>query len=208
MQLKLLQVGEPVLRQKARPLTAEEISSKSIQDLIVSMQQTLRDAPGVGLAAPQIGMPVQLAIIEDIAEYHHELSTEELEERERRPVPFHVIINPQITPLDNVPVEFFEGCLSLSGFTALVPRTREVLVEYLDQNGQSQTIRASGWYARILQHEIDHLHGTIYIDRMISRSFMSLENYKQYWKDRGIRELRKRFAGKSNFVPIREPSTI
>ena len=204
MQLQLLQVGEPVLRQEARPLTPEEITSKSIQDLIVSMQQTLRDAPGVGLAAPQIGMPVQLAIIEDLADYHHELSPGELEERERRPVPFHVIINPQIKLLGDVPVEFFEGCLSLSGFTALVPRAREVLVECLDQYGQPQTIRASGWYARILQHEIDHLHGTIYIDRMISRSFMSLENYKRYWKDWRIRELGKRFWDKSDVVPIQE----
>lgn len=144
MRLKLLQVGEPVLRQKARPLTQEEIVSESIQDLIVSMLETLRDAPGVGLAAPQIGVSAQLAIIEDPAEYHRELSQDELTERERRPVPFHVIINPQLTLLGNTSVEFFEGCLSLSGFMALVPRPGEVLVECLDQNGNPQRIRASG----------------------------------------------------------------
>lgn len=194
MRLKLLQVGEPVLRQEARPLTQEEITSPSIQELIVSMLETLREAPGVGLAAPQVGVPIQLAIIEDLGEYHHDLSQEELAERERRPVPFHVIINPQIKPIGNHSVEFFEGCLSLSGFVALVPRARQALVECLDQNGEPQTIRASGWYARILQHEIDHLQGTIYIDRMNSRSFMTVDNYKRYWRDRGIRELRESFA--------------
>jgi peptide deformylase len=195
MQLKLLQVGEPVLRQKARPLTSEEITSQPIQELITSMQETLRDAPGVGLAAPQVGVPIQLAIIEDLAEYHRDLSPEELAEKERRPVPFHVIINPQIKPIGDAAVEFFEGCLSLSGFMALVPRAREVVVECLDLHGQPQTIRASGWYARILQHEVDHLHGTIYIDRMNSRSFMSVENHKRYWRDRGIGELGEKFAG-------------
>jgi peptide deformylase len=194
MPLKLLQVGEPVLRQKARPLTAEEIASQPIQELIASMQETLRDAPGVGLAAPQVGVPVQLAIIEDLAEYHRDLSPEELAEKERRPVPFHAIINPQIKPVGDAAVELFEGCLSLSGFMALVPRAREVVVECLDLRGRPQTIRASGWYARILQHEVDHLHGTIYIDRMNSRSFMSVENYKQYWRDRGTRESREKFA--------------
>jgi peptide deformylase len=198
MRLTLLQVGEPVLRQKARPLTSEEITSKSIQELIVSMQETLREAPGVGLAAPQIGVPIQLAIIEDLPEYHRELSQEEMAARERRPVPFHVIINPSIKPVGDMTVEFFEGCLSVNGFMALVPRAREVIVECLDEHGRSQTIRASGWYARILQHEIDHLNGTIYIDRMHSRSFMSLENYKRYWKDRAIAELRERFRGGEN----------
>jgi len=195
MRLQLLQVGEPVLRQKARPLTREEITSQPIQELITSMQETLRDAPGVGLAAPQVGMPVQLVIIEDLAEYHRDLSLEELAERERPPVPFHVIINPQIKPIGDAAVEFFEGCLSLSGFMALVPRAREVVVECLDLHGQPQTIRASGWYARILQHEVDHLHGTIYIDRMNSRSFMSVENYESCWRGLRIGELREKFAG-------------
>ena len=184
MLLKLLQAGEAVLREKARLLTREEIVSPAIQELISSMSQTLRDAPGVGLAAPQVGMPVQLAIIEDLQDYWRDLSSADLAARERRAVPFHVIANPRITQLSDSSVEFFEGCLSLSGFTAVVPRAREVVVECLDERGETKTIRASGWYARILQHEIDHLNGTLYIDRMHSRTFMSLENYKRYWKDK------------------------
>jgi len=182
MKLKLLQVGEKVLREAARPLTREEILSDATQDLICSMQETLRDAPGVGLAARQIGLPVQLAIIEDLPEYWRELSETDLATRERRAVPFHVIVNPRITHQSDDPIEFFEGCLSLAGFTASVCRSREVAVECLNEKGEARTIRASGWYARILQHEIDHLNGTLYVDRMDSRTFMSLENYKRYWK--------------------------
>jgi len=194
MILKLLQVGEPVLRDHARPLTSEEILSGPIQELISSMRETLRDAPGVGLAAPQVGLPIQLAIIEDPPEYWTELSASDLAVRERTAVPFHVIINPRITFAGEPSVEFFEGCLSLDGFTALVPRSREITVECLDERAEPKSIRASGWYARILQHEIDHLNGTIYVDRMRTRSFMSLDNYKRYWKSESVEEIRKRFG--------------
>jgi peptide deformylase len=193
MLLKLLQIGEPVLRDRARPLSSEEILSGPIQELISSMHDTLRDAPGVGLAAPQVGIPIQLAIIEDSPEYWTELSASDLAARERTAVPFHVIINPRITFAGEPSVEFFEGCLSLDGFTALVPRSREITVECLDERPETKAIRAAGWYARILQHEIDHLNGTIYVDRMRTRSFMSLDNYKRFWKSEKIEEVRKRF---------------
>jgi peptide deformylase len=104
--------------------------------------------------------------------------------RGRKPVPFHVIINPVLTLHPGSTIEFFEGCLSLAGFTAIVPRAQEVRVECLDQHGEPQVIEASGWYARILQHEIDHLNGTLYIDRMLSRSFSSVENHNRFWKDK------------------------
>ncbi len=194
MKLKLLQVGEPVLRQQARTLTREEIVSPAIQDLIASMRETLREAPGVGLAAPQIGESVQLAIIEDLPEYSHEISAEDLAARQRQPVPFQVIANPKLRIINGKSAEFFEGCLSLAGFTALVPRASEVLVECLDANGQATVIRASGWYARILQHEIDHLNGAIYIDRMYRRTFMSAENYKEHWKTQSIEAVKGRLG--------------
>jgi peptide deformylase len=190
MKLKLLQVGEPVLREQARILTPEEIVSPAIQDLIESMHETLRDAPGVGLAAPQVGESIQLAIIEDLPEYSRDISAEDLAARQRQPVPFHTIANPKLTIVNGESAEFFEGCLSLSGFTALVPRASNVVVECLDGNGQATVIRASGWYARILQHEIDHLNGALYIDRMYRRTFMSVENYKEYWKTQPIELLK------------------
>jgi peptide deformylase len=197
MRIKIANVGEPVLRGEARPLTSEEIDSQRIRDLIEHMRETLSDAPGVGLAAPQIGEPLQLAIIEDKAEYHANLSQGDLAERERSPVPFHVLINPQIHLVSQPEIAFFEGCLSLPGFTGIVPRARLVLVEALDHLGQPVRIEATGWYARILQHEIDHLRGTLYIDRMWSGSFSSLENYNRHWKSKTTTELRLAFENRS-----------
>jgi peptide deformylase len=188
--LKLFQAGEPVLRQKARELTVEEIQSEELQQLIRLMHDTLREAPGVGLAAPQIGELIQLAIIEDLPEYSRSMTAEQIAERERQAIPFHVIINPVLTPVGSPDVEFFEGCLSLTGFTALVPRYRRVRVEFLDEKASPHTIDASGWYARILQHEIDHLNGNLYIDRMHSRTFMSLDIYSRRWRDVGLQELK------------------
>ena len=167
VKLEIVQAGTPVLRQRARPLSPDEIVSREIRDLIESMRKCMHEAPGVGLAAPQVGLSLQLAVIEDREEYHKDVAEEALRERERRAVPFHVIINPKITETSGENAEFFEGCLSLSGFTALVPRARSVRVECLDERGKLKIIDASGWYARILQHEIDHLHGALYIDRMV-----------------------------------------
>lgn len=189
MRLKLLQAGEPVLRIPAQPLSMETLASREISRLIDDMRETLRDAPGVGLAAPQVGMPLQLAIIEDRPEYSKDIAPEILAERERVPVPFHVIINPVIKPIGKAKAEFFEGCLSLEGFTALVPRYRQVHVSCLDETGQTRTIEASGWYARILQHEIDHLNGALYIDHMRSRSFCTLQNFTRHWKGQSPAEL-------------------
>jgi peptide deformylase len=194
MRLKIASVGEAVLRTEARPLTGEEIRSSQTSELIEHMRETLRDAPGVGLAAPQIGLPLQLAVIEDKAEYQGTFSAAELRERERKPVPFHVLVNPQLKLISAPNVLFFEGCLSLPGFTAMVPRALRVAVDALDHKGKPIHIEASGWYARILQHEIDHLRGTLYIDRMRSRSFSSLDNYSRHWKAMFHSELLREFG--------------
>jgi peptide deformylase len=114
VKLEIVQAGDPVLRQRARPLSPKEIASKEIRSLIESMRECMYEAPGVGLAAPQVGLSLQLAVIEDRPDYHKDVPVEHLQERERRPVPFHVIINPTITAAGTEPVEFFEGCLSLS----------------------------------------------------------------------------------------------
>jgi peptide deformylase len=189
MTLDIRQVGEPVLRQRARPLTVEEIRSPAIQSLIEQMRDTMREAPGVGLAAPQIGQSMQLAVIEDREEYLEGITPAILQERERTSVPFHVIINPRLTIADEGPAVFFEGCLSLDSFAALVPRAIAVRVDCLNERGEPQVIQARGWYARILQHEIDHLNGTLYIDRMLSRSFMSIDNLTKHWADKTMRHL-------------------
>lgn len=182
MRLKVVTVGEPVLRQSAVSISKEQLLNTTIQNLIEHMRETVRDAPGVGLAAPQVGESLQLAVIEDKVEYHKLLTEAELTARGRRPIPFHVIVNPVLELLTPSTEIFFEGCLSLPGFMALIPRAKEVRVTCLDHRGEHCVIEASGWYARILQHEIDHLHGSLYIDQMQSHSFCSLENYTRYWK--------------------------
>jgi peptide deformylase len=191
MILKIRSVGEPVLRGRARALRQEEILLPSTQELIASMRETMHDAPGVGLAAPQIGLPLQLAVIEDREEYMKDISRETLAERERKPVAFEVIINPVLTLESESEVEFFEGCLSLPGLLALVPRARKVKVECLDAKGKPKVIRASGWHARILQHEIDHLSGALYVDRMRSVSLCTLENFTRHWKGKSIPEVNR-----------------
>jgi peptide deformylase len=189
MPLKIVQAGDPVLRKQSRPLTSEEIRSPSLQQLIEEMRDTMREAPGVGLAAPQIGESIQLAVIEDRAEYLNGLPEEELAERQRFAIPFHVIINPKLSFLDNSSAQFFEGCLSLEGLGAIVDRALNVRVECLNERGDQVTINAHGWYARILQHEIDHLNGTLYVDRMKSRTLTTTENMFHFWKDQTIEEV-------------------
>jgi len=186
LRLKIMQTGEPVLREEARIITPAEILSEEIQRLIHDMRDAMREAPGVGLAAPQIGQPLQLAVIEDREDLLKGYDAADLAERERRAVPFHVIINPVIAYRSDETKNFYEGCLSLPGFSAVVPRARTVRVEYLDERAQSQFVQATGWYARILQHEIDHLHGALYIDRMQSRTFTTLDNWTRLHKGKPI----------------------
>jgi peptide deformylase len=194
MTLPILQTGEPVLRQTARLLRPNEIRSREIRELIEEMKEAMYAAPGVGLAAPQIGRAIQLAVIEDREQYMKDWTTEQLAERERKPVPFQVIINPRLTLIGDEQVEFFEGCLSVQGLMALVSRSRRVRVECLDENAKPKVIEASGWYARILQHEIDHLLGTLYLDRMVSRTLMTVENYKKFWLGKGLGDLKTALA--------------
>jgi peptide deformylase len=198
VRLKIVQAGEPVLRQTARPVARAQISTDEIQRLIRMMRDTMRDAPGVGLAAPQVGVSLQLAVIEDREEYARELTPEARAERGREPVPFHVVINPELTLDHGAPVEFYEGCLSVPGFSAIVPRARSVTVHCLDESGREKVIQAEGWYARILQHEIDHLHGKLYLDRMMTRSFTTLDNLNRHWKAMPIREVRAALEGIGN----------
>jgi peptide deformylase len=196
LRLKIVQAGEEVLRQRGRELTRAEIPSPKIQQLIELMRETMRDAPGVGLAAPQIGESIQLAVIEDRAEYHRELTQEQLRERDRKPIPFHVVINPKLIITDNTSNDFFEGCLSVAGYTAIVSRAHSIAVECLNEHAESVKIEAAGWYARILQHEIDHLHGTLYVDRMAPRTWTTLENARRFWKDTSAKEIHSRMGAK------------
>jgi peptide deformylase len=192
VRLQIVQAGEQVLRAPARELSREEILEQKTRELIEHMRETMRQAPGVGLAAPQVGISLKLAVIEDREEYHKKVTAEQLAERQRKPVPFHVLINPRVVSLDDTKVEFFEGCLSVAGYSAIVPRAQAITVEYLNEFAETEKVEAVGWYARILQHEIDHLGGVLYVDRMKTRSFTTLENLDRVWKDLPIREVQAR----------------
>ena len=189
MKLAIVQAGDPVLRKQGRTLTRHEINSPSIQQLIEDMRETMREAPGVGLAAPQIGESIQLAVIEDRAEYLADVSPEQLARYQRTPVPFHVVINPRLTLVGDASAQFFEGCLSVEGFSAVVDRALDVRVECLNERGEEITIEAHGWYARILQHEIDHLNGTLYIDRMKTRTLSTVENMFRFWRGQSVLQI-------------------
>ncbi len=186
--LQIVEAGHPVLRQTARELSAEEILSPEIQSLIEQMQTTMREAPGVGLAAPQIGQSIQLIVIEDV--HHSHLTPQQLQERRRFPVPYHVVINPRLFIEEaEEKAEFFEGCLSIPELLGIVPRAAAVRVECLNERAEPVVIHAKGWYARILQHEIDHLRGTLFIDRAQSRTLTTGDNYTTFYNGMPIKEI-------------------
>lgn len=189
MRLKIYQTGEPVLRRKARPITVDELSGQPVQQLIDLMRETMRDAPGVGLAAPQVGVSIQLLVVEYTPDLLQGLPLSVKEERGCAPVPFQVIVNPVLTVKpDAGEATFFEGCMSVSGYAALVRRPLAVRVACLDEKGERRTIDAEGWYARILQHEVDHLLGTLYVDKMYTRSLMTRDYYLRNWHTKSLGE--------------------
>jgi peptide deformylase len=153
------------------------------------MRQTMYEAPGVGLAAPQIGESIQLVVIEDRPDYMAHMDPAQIAETGREPVPFHVLANPHIV-LDEVrTATYFEGCLSMGGFLGLVPRASSVHVEAMNELGEPVSIHAHGWYARILQHEVDHLRGVMCTDRMHARSLMTQQNHARHWAGSPIDEV-------------------
>jgi peptide deformylase len=187
----IVQTGDPVLRSPAQDVPVERIGTPEFKALLERMVATMRAAPGVGLAAPQIGVPWRVLVMEDRQELMAALSPQELAERERLPVPVRVFINPVLTPIGEDKVTFFEGCLSVAGFAGLVERFHEVEVSGLDENGTPQTWRVKGWPARILQHEVDHLAGTLYIDRMLTRSFGTAAQVKARFGGKPISKVKQ-----------------
>ena len=142
----IVALGNPVLRQKARKVSRID---QSIAKLVEDMIETMRDAPGVGLAAPQIGVPLQVAVVET------------------EPEQVHVIINPEIVKLDGEHL-LDEGCLSVPGYWAQVRRAERVTVKARDLKGKEIRLSGEGLFGQALQHEIDHLNGLVYVDRLDS----------------------------------------
>lgn len=185
----IVQAGHPVLRVKAAEVPAATINTPEFQQLLARMIRTMREAPGVGLAAPQIGVSQSVFVLEDRAELMSKLTEGEKRERLREPFAVRVFVNPVVKPIGEARATFFEGCLSVSGFAGLVERAAEVEVSGLDEHAQPQTWRVRGWPARILQHEYDHLQGTLYVDRMHTRSFSTAEHAKARFAGKPIAEI-------------------
>jgi peptide deformylase len=177
----IVQAGHPVLRQHAAPFEGQ-LEPDELSELIVLMRKVMHAAPGVGLAAPQLGIPLQLAVLED----QFEIDEVTAAARGRAPLEFFAVLNPSYSRLGNGTAAFFEGCLSLSGLQAVVERHDSVRLEYLTPDGGNVTKDFSGWQARIVQHETDHLHGMLYIDRAELRSLSTNSEYATRWAEPGI----------------------
>jgi peptide deformylase len=167
----IVQAGQPVLRAAAAAVGPDLLGSRTLRDLARTMTAVMRKAPGVGLAAPQIGVGLALVVLEDGEALMSKLTPAQRADRGRVPFPLTVIANPTLVTHGEGRAAFFEGCLSVPGYMALVERDLEVEVTGVDVEGAPVRWRASGWPARILQHEVDHLRGTLYVDRMITRTF-------------------------------------
>jgi peptide deformylase len=156
---RIVTLPDPVLRRKAKPVTKFD---KDLQVLIDDMLETMRDAPGVGLAAPQINIPLRLAVIE-YAEGEDEDAEEGVEVKPRKKKLF-VIINPEIIKASEEKLLGVEGCLSVPGLVGEVERHETLQIKALNRHGRPVKLKVDGWLARIFQHEIDHLNGVMFTD--------------------------------------------
>ena len=171
----IVQMGEPVLRQRTAPYEGQ-LSRRTLTKLIETMRTTMLEAPGVGLAGPQIGLGMAIAVLED-----HVREGDEDDPREIGELPFHVIINPSYEPVGAQTRSFYEGCLSFAGYQAVRRRWLDIIARWQDEDGNRHEERLHGWPARIFQHETDHLSGEVYIDRAEIRSLSSDENLADLW---------------------------
>jgi peptide deformylase len=167
----IVQAGATVLRRRAANVSSSLLATEELRHLVRLMTEVMRDAPGVGLAAPQIGVPLRVFVAEDLEQRIADLPEGRAAQRGRVALPLTVLVNPKLQPEGAEQVTFFEGCLSVRGYGALVSRWKVVTVSGVDAEGRPVALRLDGWPARIMQHELDHLDGTLYIDRMLTRSF-------------------------------------
>lgn len=161
--LKVAQIGHPVLRQVARPLTPDELGTAAFQQLCDDLLDTMNEYDGAGLAAPQVHLPVRVVVLT--------LSDE------RGP---EFLVNPKITVLSDTTRRTWEGCLSVEGFRALVVRPDHVRVEALDRDGQEKVLEVKGFGAVVAQHECDHLDGVLYVDRALPRSLVTVREWRRW----------------------------
>ena len=176
--LKVARLGHPVLREAAQPIPVDEIRSANVQRFIDDMIETMREYDGAGLAANQVHSLQQIAVIE-------------VQKNPRYPdapeIPLTVVINPVVTPLTDETEDGWEGCLSVPDMRGVVPRYTSVRLEFLDREGHPVSVVAKDFFARVIQHETDHLNGIVYVDRIADmRTLSHIAEWNRYWL--GIRE--------------------
>ena len=167
--LKVARLGHPVLRKPTRPLEPSELSGPAVQQLIDDMFETMHEYQGIGLAAPQVHESLRLFVagVDD----------------PDGGLPPVVMVNPEISPVGESTEDDWEGCLSIPDIRGRVPRSTDIRVRSLDRNGREQSMTASGFAARVIQHETDHLDGVLFLDRMSTfESLTFLAEYDRYWE--------------------------
>ena len=181
---EIVEIGHPVLRERAREVSPEELRSPELQRLIDDMVDTMRSASGAGLAANQVGQTVRIAVVE-------------VRQGNRRypykpPVPLTVIVNPVIEPLDDDIEQINEGCLSVPNLRGEVPRHVNIRLRYLDREGGEHEEVRRGLTAGTFQHELDHLDGTLFVDRVTDpRTLTTWEQFERFHKDAFVERARQ-----------------
>jgi peptide deformylase len=174
----ICRMGHPVLRKRAQLTPHELIFSDSFSQLILDLKDSMKHYGGIGIAAPQIGVDYQVAIIELIGfnRYGEDIN-----------FPMTVFVNPKITFLTEEKQGFWEGCLSVPGLRGFVERPKKIRVNYLDHKGQEREFIAEGFLATVIQHELDHLEGILYIDRIKDTRLISYqEEFDQFIMERTL----------------------
>ncbi|MCY4606392.1 MAG: peptide deformylase [Gemmatimonadetes bacterium] len=171
---KVSRMGHPVLRQRAAEIPPTQMQSPQMQRLIDDMIETMIDYEGIGLAAPQVFEPLRLIVLGDPA----------ADPQDEAAIPLTVLFNPQFTAQSPECLDAWEGCLSIPQLRGVVPRAAAVEVRGYDREGRAVELEAEGLFARVLQHEIDHLDGVLFLDRMDDLQTLTfLEEYQRYWLD-------------------------
>lgn len=171
----ICRMGNPILRKKAEKISKDYLMSDEFAQLLLDMQESMKHYGGIGIAAPQIGVDLQVAIIElqGTNRYGEEIN-----------LPLTAFVNPEIFYLTDEQQGFWEGCLSVPGLRGFVERPNKVKVKYLNHKGEEQELIAEGFLATVLQHELDHLHGVLYIDRIKDPRLLSYqEEFDQFHLD-------------------------
>jgi peptide deformylase len=171
--LKVARLGHPVLRKRAEPVPLAELAMPGVQRLIDDMIETMREHDGAGLAANQVHTLKRLAVVEVVGNPRYP---------DAPAIPLTVLVNPVVTPLTEETQDGWEGCLSVPDMRGVVPRLTAVRLDAYDRDGQPTSVVAKDFFARVLQHETDHLDGVVYVDRMRDLTTLShVAEWQKHW---------------------------